>query len=87
VEQNMPSRLCLCTEVHVNVSAGTWVLGITQVWLPKSNTTQTTVGRGQSMAKNLRHILGARGPPGVPLRTLNVILDLGQPQYPLSQAK
>eukprot|EP00884_Botryococcus_braunii_P017477 jgi/Botrbrau1/4412/Bobra.0348s0005.2 len=53
-----------------------------QVWLPKTSITQTPVGRGQSMPQALRHIVGARGHPGSPVRFVNVVLDLGQPEHP-----
>ena len=56
----------------------------TQYWVPKTSTSQTPYGKGQSMAKKLRYIKGLRGDP-VSTKKMNVVsleLDLGQPhQY------
>ncbi|KAK3265369.1 hypothetical protein CYMTET_25941 [Cymbomonas tetramitiformis] len=51
----------------------------TQVWLPKTSTTQTAVQKGTSMPQKKMYIQGLRGAPGVRMNVVNVDMDLGQP--------
>ena len=51
----------------------------TQVYLPKDQSTQYAVTKGQSMVHPLRYIAGLRGAPDTRMEVVDVGLDMGQP--------
>lgn len=54
-----------------------------QLWVPKTSTSQTAASKGQGSPKHLRYVCGLRGDPvATKMSIVSVQLDLGQPhQY------